>query len=63
MNRQEGYKEIRDYLDKCVMAAKMYGDDEMRLRCGRALFAFEADIGIEIFTGEAIDKHFEVEEK
>ena len=58
-NQPNGYKEIHDYLDKCIMAAKMYGDDEMRLRCGRALFALEADPYMEIFTPEAIEKHFE----
>lgn len=54
-------KQILEILENSYIGAKMSDDEEMMLRCSRAIFAFKADICKDIFKEEAVESQIEDE--
>lgn len=52
---------ILNYLETSYSGAKMKGDEETMLRIARAITAFKMDVGIDIFTEEAVEKYIKRE--
>ena len=48
-------------LENSYTGAKMSDDEEMMLRCSRAIFAFKADICKDIFKEEVVESQIEDE--
>lgn len=46
---------VHDQLEYCISTAHAYHDEEMELRCARALRAFDAPVDIDIFSEEFIE--------
>lgn len=51
-------KLIHDQLEYCESTAHAYHDEEIELRCARALIAFDAPVDIDIFSDEFIKNYF-----
>lgn len=55
MNKQ--INGIKDYLENAYSGAKMMGDVECMVRIARALAALQADVEVDIFTEEFVEKY------
>lgn len=54
-------KMILENLEACYAGARMSDDEEMMLRCSRAIFAFKADICKDIFKEDIVESQIEDE--
>ena len=58
MNNEKQKQSIIDYLENTYMGAKMVGDEEIMERISRAIFAFKADLDIDIFKDDILFDQF-----
>jgi hypothetical protein len=54
MVNEQQIKEINIYLEEAYVGAKMFADQECMLRTARAIYAFNADIHLDIFKASHI---------
>lgn len=57
MRSKHNQREIIEYLEYSYSGAKMSNDVETQLRISRAIAAFNADVNIEIFDKDFIEKY------